>query len=169
MKTIRQIADEIGVSKQAVQKRIAREPLYTRIHPCIQVIDNTKYIDETGEKLIKTTFIKVAAASVGIDTGIDASIDKSKNVYTLAIDKTEDVYTHVHTLISMLQGELDAKNKQIEAQQQTISEMTSALEHTTASLHAAQALHAGTMQTQLVIEADQPIKKNLLQRLFSRG
>jgi len=52
----------------------------------------------------------------------------------------------------MLQSELDSKNKLIDEQQQTIRELTAALENTTASLHAAQSLHAGTMQKQLLGE-----------------
>ena len=48
MKTIKQIAEEIGVSKQAVQKRIAREPLCTHLCPHIQTENGTKYIDDTG-------------------------------------------------------------------------------------------------------------------------
>ncbi len=52
-------------------------------------------------------------------------------------------------VISVLQEELKEKNSQIEAQQNTISELTAALLKTTETLQAAQALHAGTIQSQL--------------------
>jgi hypothetical protein len=60
MKTIKQIAEEIGVSKQAIQKRISREPLYTKLYTCLSTNGQTKYIDESGERLIKEVFINKA-------------------------------------------------------------------------------------------------------------
>ena len=154
MKTIKQIADEIGVSKQAVQKRIAREPLYTSLRLCISTNKGTKYIDEIGEHLIKTAF------SLREET-------------TGHIDVADNRDNHVDTLISMLQRELDAKNEQLAAKDEQIDKLTAALENTTASLHAAQALHAGTMQKQLTdgggdhTEPDTPPKR-FFARIFGR-
>jgi hypothetical protein len=50
----------------------------------------------------------------------------------------------------MLRCELDVKNKQIEDLTSANRDLTAALEHTTASLNAAQVLHAGTMQNNLL-------------------
>lgn len=131
MKTIRQLADEIGVSKQAVQKRLVREPLYTQIQSYIHTKEGTKYIDDVGENLIKSAF--------------------GERVYTKVVDNEHiDNESHVHTLIVMLQEQLQVKDRQITDLQQSNRELTAALENTTASLHAAQALHAGTMHKQLV-------------------
>jgi hypothetical protein len=58
MKTIKQIADELGISKETVKKRIAREPLCTNIEPFITLKDGIKYITENGENLIKSAFKK---------------------------------------------------------------------------------------------------------------
>ena len=73
--------------------------------------------------------------------------------------------TSNEALISMLQRELDIKNKQIE-------ELTSALSETSKALHAAQALHAGTLQTNLIASEseDKPQEKSrgLFSRLFKR-
>ena len=132
MKTIRQVAEEVGVSKQAVSKRLAQLPP-------TEVTTNergVKLITPYGEELLK---------------GI---ISPTKPQLPPTLPPTAD--KHVDDLIAMLQRELDTKNKQIEAQQQTISELTTAMEHTTASLHAAQALHAGTMQRQLT-ESGEPV------------
>lgn len=57
-KTIRQIANEIGVSKQAVQKRIAKEPLHTSVQRYIETVSGTQYISTKGIKLIKSAFYK---------------------------------------------------------------------------------------------------------------
>jgi hypothetical protein len=72
-------------------------------------------------------------------------------------------------MISMLQGELDAKNKLIDEQQQTINKLTDSLAAAQQTAQAAQALHAGTMQKQLSgSRADQNGEKpkSFLSRLF---
>jgi hypothetical protein len=128
MKTIKQIADEIGATKTAVQKRMAREPLYTQITPHITICGVTKYIDKSGENIIKAAFGRV---DMGINTGID----------------------RVDTLLAMV----SEQQKTIQEQTNSIRQLTAALEHTAANLHAAQALHAGTIQQQL-IDGSSPIQ-----------
>lgn len=135
-KTILQLADELGVSKQAIQKRISREPLCTSLSPYISTIKGTKYIGKIGESLIKLTF-KNGTTDAHVDTGIDTS------------NGVSTCRTHLDELISILKKELESKDKQIEGLTSSVRELTAALENTTASLHAAQALHAGTMQKQI--------------------
>ena len=57
MKTIRQIADEIGVSKQAVYKRV-RGSLHTDVAPYMDMVNGVTYILEQGEKLIIKAFLE---------------------------------------------------------------------------------------------------------------
>ena len=54
MKTLRQIAKEIGISRQAIEKRILKEPLQSKIRQYISLIGNKKYISVDGETLLKT-------------------------------------------------------------------------------------------------------------------
>lgn len=61
----------------------------------------------------------------------------------------------VSDVVSTLQEQLREKDRQIQQQQQSIKELTAALENTTASLKAAQALHAGTMQQNLLAEKEE--------------
>ena len=132
MKTIKQIADEIGVSKQAVYKRV-RGILHTDMVPYVHTISGILYVDEDGEKLVIKAFNKNRAHTYTTYGGAykphtpDAPMDT----------------------VQALTEQLSIKDKLIEQQQQSIHELTTALEHTTASLHAAQALHAGTIQKQL--------------------
>ena len=58
MKSISQISKEIGVSTQAVYKKIKKEPLSTSLHGLLTTVDNKLTADETGERLIKATFNK---------------------------------------------------------------------------------------------------------------
>jgi len=139
MKTIKQIADEIGASKQAVQKRVAREPLCTSLYPYLHTKDGTKYIDEAGEKIIKKAFNKTVSASMSIDESIDASIDKS--------DGKNELY-------KILKTELESKNAQIAEQQRTINKLMDRLADAQQSGQAAQILHAGTIQKHLPTDSD---------------
>lgn len=149
MKTIKQIADEIGVSKQAIHQKRKKEPLSTALQSFTETVDGVIYIDVDGENLIKQAF--------------------SKNEPTTPIDSVSDnKFTQVDTpvssdfsaIIEVLQKQLEVKDKQITEQQQSIRELTAALENTTSSLKAAQALHAGTMQQHFEslppISAEQP-------------
>lgn len=136
MKTVKQIADELGVSKQAVQKRIAREPLYTRLSPHIFYVDRTKYIDENGVNIIKSAY----EAGYTKREQSDSSTDVANNRYTKKNNFSD--------LMSILQAQLEAKDRQLDAKDKQIGELTAALQQTTASLQAAHALHAGTIQNQ---------------------
>jgi len=179
MKTIKQLAEELGVSKQSLQKRITRNPLKQDIEPYISIVNGTKYIDDNGEKIIKDVYthtidmsIPVSIdkqASVSIDTGMD------KGVY-MSIDDN-NIY---HISLKTLTKQLEVKDKQIADLSQSNKELTAALENATASLKAAQALHAGTMQAQLIESSENNIdnphdifdnvkninKKSLWQRIF---
>lgn len=86
MKTIKQIADELGVSKTAVRKKIENLGLRSGL----QKNGNQFAIDENQERLIKSAFSESEAE-------------------TNSQTETETV----STLVSMLQRELDAKNEQI--------------------------------------------------------
>lgn len=90
MKTIKQIADELGVSKTAVRKKIENLGLWSGL----QKNGNQFVIDETQEKLIKSAF--------------------SENETQTETETSSQTGTEtVSALVSMLQKELDAKNEQI--------------------------------------------------------
>ena len=131
MKTIKQIADEIGVSKQAVHQKRKSKGLSTALQPFTSTVDGVVYITVDGETLIKQAFSSSSRKAVDVNIA-------------------DNQPTTVDALVSMLQNELYAKNKLIDEQQQTIGKLTDALERTTESLQAAQALHAGTMQKRLL-------------------
>jgi len=148
MKTIRQIANEIGVSKQTIQKRISREPLCTQLLSCLSTKEGTKYIDETGENIIKSAFIHNKKSSLSIDM----SIDKQKG-YTHQMETVSD-------LISVLKAEIEVKNKQVSDQATLITNLSAALasaqeQAATAyqSLLVSQALHAETVKQLMSGEA----------------
>jgi len=108
MKTIRQIANEIGVSKQAVYKRV-KGSLHTVVAPYAHTVDGVVYISDKGEKLIVKAFSESSVY---------------KGVYGIAYKDAHTEYTVEHTesreIIFLreqnksLIEQLAAKDKQLE-------------------------------------------------------
>ena len=145
MKTIRQIADEIGVSKQTVYKRY-KGKLYTVCAPYAHTEQGVLYIEEQGETLIKQDFLQ-KEYSIGAHTerSNGAVLEQSENAGVVAV---------LQTTIDTLQGQLAIKDKQIEELNARLAEVSSALVAAQQTAQAAQALHAGTIQQQLTSGAD---------------
>lgn len=169
-KTIKQIADEIGVSKQTVYKRY-KGKLYTVCAPYAHTEQGVLYIEEQGETLIKQDFLQ-KECSIGAHTyahterSNGAVLEQSENAGVVAV---------LQTTIDTLQGQLAIKDKQIEALNARLSEVSSALVAAQQTAQAAQALHAGTIQQQLTSGEDQreedevkAKKQSWLSRMFSR-
>lgn len=144
-KTIKQIADELGVSKQAVYKRY-KGKLHTVVAPYAHTEQGVLYLSDQGETLIKQDFLQDDRSNgAHTDTHTERSIravpDQSKET---------DVVAVLQASIDALQGQLEVKDRQIEQQAQTITRLTDALTAAHQTAAAAQALHAGTIQQQLV-------------------
>ncbi len=169
-KTIKQIADEIGVSKQTVYKRY-KGKLYTVCAPYAHTEQGVLYIEEQGETLIKQDFLQ-KECSIGAHTyahterSNGAVLEQSENAGVVAV---------LQTTIDTLQGQLAIKDKQIEELNARLAEVSSALVAAQQTAQAAQALHAGTIQQQLTSGEDQreedevkAKKQSWLSRMFSR-
>lgn len=175
-KTIKQLAEELGVSKQAIQKRLAREPLCSSVAPYISTVGGTKYIEVVGENLIKSAFRRTGADSTSIDTGVDkngASIPASIPVSTGGTGEFASIIAVLQDAIDTLQKQMDTKDELIRSQQNLLAtkdeqigqltaalqQQTSALESTTAALTAAQALHAADKRSLMLLEDKESERK----------
>ena len=139
MKTIRQIADEIGVSKTAVNKQIANLGLRSGLRKN----GNQFAIDEHQEALIKQAFFEKSQTEIENQTQTKSQTENHE---------VSDLVCVLQATIDTLQGQLEVKDRQIE-------KLTEALVAAQQTAAAAQALHAGTIQQQLLTgeaEADQP-------------
>lgn len=123
MKTIKQIADEIGVSKQAVWQRIKKQPLSTELQQFTTTKGKTVYMSNDGETLIKREFS--ASSSIKID-------DKQSSM--------------VDDYIDTLKTQITTKDEQIAQYAQQVSNLTIALENATTTTREANALHWQTQQ-----------------------
>ena len=137
MKTIRQIADEIGVSKTAVNKQIANLGLRSGLRKN----GNQFAIDEHQEALIKEAFSEKSQTEIENQTQTKTQTENHEVGGLVCV---------LQATIDTLQGQLEVKDRQIEQQAQTITRLTDALAAAQQTAVAAQALHAGTIQQQLV-------------------
>ena len=130
MKTIRQIADEIGVSKTAVNNQIANLGLRSGLRKN----GNQFAIDERQETLIKQAFLEKSQTEIENQTQTKSQTENHE---------VSDLVCVLQATIDTLQGQLEVKDRQIE-------KLTEALIAAQQTAAAAQALHAGTIQQQLV-------------------
>lgn len=130
MKTIRQIADEIGVSKTAVNKQIANLGLRSGLRKN----GNQFAIDEHQEALIKQAF----------------SEKSQTEIENQSQTKTQTENHEVSDLVCVLQATIDTLQGQLEVKDRQIEKLTEALVAAQQTAAAAQALHAGTIQQQLL-------------------
>lgn len=74
-KTVKQIADELGVSKQAVHQKRKSKELSTALQPFTSTVDGVVYISVDGENLIKQAFLKNDRKQV--DDKLSSTVDGS--------------------------------------------------------------------------------------------
>ena len=162
MKTIRQIADEIGVSKQAVYKRY-KGKLQTVCAPYAHTEQGVLYLSEQAETLIKQDFLKDDRSNgAHTERSIGAVPEQSQEAGVVAV---------LQATIDMLQGQLAVKDRQIEELNARLAEVSSALLAAQQTAATAQALHAGTIKQQLSdgSGADQEERKqSWISRLFRK-
>jgi hypothetical protein len=150
MKTIKQIADELGVDKQKVYRFATKN----HITASSEVMQSKQY-DEAAEMLIKSSF-----------NHIDTSEKRSGEAHHEAVKRSGSDMV-IETLIQQLQikdEQLAIKDKQIDDMSARLAETTAALVSAQQTAQAAQALHAGTIQQQLesgavTVKAEETPKK----------
>lgn len=152
MKTIRQIADEIGVSKQAVFKKIKREPLSTSLQGFTATVDGRLMVEVDGEKLIKQAFSEIAPSTTDnqLTGAVDGLVDAPSTKNAEKTAEVDGVISVLQATIDTLQGQLEVKDRQIEELNARLAEVSAALLAAQQTAAAAQALHAGTIQQQLL-------------------
>lgn len=128
MKTIKQIADELGVSKTAVRKKIENLGLSKKV----QTNGNRIEVDERQERLIKSAFSK----------------KETKTANANEVSEKSETLRLLSSMVSTLQEQLQEKDRQIERLQIE-------LENAQKSVDQAQQLHAMTEQKLLLLEDKQ--------------
>ena len=133
---IKAFAEAAGRSQQAIYKQIG-----TRLASYVHEKDGQKYIERRAlEEVFKIGDVQPIQPEKAPKSPGENNVEQR-------------LYATLQATIDLLQEQLrvkdqqiETKDKQIAAQQEQLTQLTAALEHTTTSLQAAQALHAGTMQ-----------------------
>ena len=164
MKTVAQIAREIGVSKQAVHDKRKREPLKSQLQGLTELVDNTLYISLDGESLIKSTFNKNPSSEM-LDESTSkldeptSKLDESSSDFIKALQQQ---VTMQHAQIEKLQEELSKEREHSREQADRIIQLA---EQGQKLAENAQTLHAmENVKPQLSNE-----KKRGLFKIFSKN
>lgn len=161
-KTIKQIADELRVSKQAVWQRVKRSAeLSAILADHSETVNGTVYVDDVLEQRIKEQYPErptVDETPINIGETVDetgVNVDKTTVNKAQNVDETSSEID-VNTLIVTLQNTVDTLQQQLTVKDKQIDELTVMLKASqeqqatlVSALTAAQALHAGTIQERL--------------------
>ena len=152
MKSIREIATELGVSRQAVHQKIKKEPLSTALQGLLTSVDGALQVGVDGEKLIKAAFSKdmlSTASALSIQPVNESITETLLDLLKLELEAKGRQLESKDVQIAAMQHTIDAQAKNIEDLTETITIQAGNIKDLASSLNAAQALHAGTIQTQL--------------------
>lgn len=160
-KTIKQIADELGISKTALRKYMT--PAFRNDY--VTERNGVLYISENGENKLKS-YRKPLQTATNQFAEITANQAET-------FCKPPQTAANLIEQLTVKDKQIEQLMQQIESQQKTIDSLTNALASAqeaqtrlTESLAAAQALHAGTIQKQLTMQEEKP--KGFFSRLFGR-
>jgi Protein of unknown function, DUF536. len=116
-KTIKNIADEIGVSKQAVWQKIKRDSSID-LHQFTSTIGNTVYVSPEGQKIIKSMFDTVKGkTNVNNNDNVD---DNELEFLRSLINNLQVEKQELHKLLDQQQQLTLHANKQIEKFQEQL-------------------------------------------------
>lgn len=147
-KTIKEIADELGVSKTAVSKQIANLGLRSSLRKN----GNQFAIENQQEKLIKMAFQKKRQQEITTENSVSDEQSQTKsqtanaNQSQTANHEVCDLVGVLQTTVDTLQAQLAVKDVQIRELNARLAECSTALLAAQETARAAQALHAGTIQ-----------------------
>ena len=152
LKTIKELADEIGVSKQAVWQKIKKESSID-LRQFTSKKGNTVYVDVDGQKVIKNAFFnktstKKRQQKVFVDDNVDNSVDDNP-------EGNEEIL-FLRNLVSELQSEKKDLHKLLDQQQRLALQDKKLLEEYKAENDSLKALKMPTEGSQAEQANSQP-------------
>ncbi len=144
LKTIKELADEIGVSKQAVWQKIKKESSID-LRQFTSKKGNTVYVDVDGQKAIKNAFFnktstKKRQQKVFIDDNVNDSIDS-------VLEEKEEIL-FLRNLVSELQLEKKEIHKLLDQQQRLALQDKKLLDEYKSEINDLKALKMPTQETE---------------------
>jgi hypothetical protein len=168
MKTIKTLAGEIGVTKQAIFQKMKKEPLASGLNNLTTRVGGIVYVYPEGEGMIKEQFRKVPHVfsmpqfENSVDGDIIDALRDSISVAQQQLDKKD-------RQISILNLHISTKDKQIENLHRQIEELGKALTIAQEQAKTAQLLHAGDIHREIIsiiTESQKDRKEGFWKRAF---
>jgi len=141
MKTIRTLAGEIGVTKQAIFQKMKKEPLASGLDNLTTRVGGIVYVYPEGEGMIKEQFHKMQRVFTLPHSDIGINILKEQ------LDRKD-------RQLEVLNLHIGVKDKQIESLSRQVEELTKALATAQELTKTAQTLHAGDIHREI---AEKPV------------
>lgn len=123
-KTIKQLSEEIGVTRQAIHKKIKKEPLSSNLQRSILSVGNTVYINNDGVSLIKSVFIKDIGATSTLSTTPVDYIDQVDRDLCQKVDRIDNVDNSENGSVDYIDQVDSLSSKFIESLQGQIKTLT---------------------------------------------
>jgi len=139
MKTIRTLADEIGVTKQAIFQKMKKEPLASGLNELTTKVGGIVYVYPEGEGMIKEQFHKMQR--VFTIPHVDDTI--CVNILQQQLDRKDRQMEAMNLHISI-------KDKQIESLCKQVEELSKALAIAQEQTKTAQDLHANNIRRETI-------------------
>ena len=169
-KTIKELADEIGVSKQALYKRIKREPLLTQLQTYVHTKGQTTYIDVYGQRLIITAFKedhRVQEPSTYSDNHIQSDTVGMQSMIDLLSKQLEEKDQQILKLSDRLEEQSKSNENQLEKKDSQISELNQRLAESQ-ELNRNQQVLLKNEQEKLLLLVENKAERRLLKRIFKK-
>lgn len=165
-KTIKEIAEEIGVSKQAVFKKIKRQPLSTSLQGLMSTVDGRLTVSVGGEKLIKQAFFKNDRQPVDgrLTVLVDDSSTKVDGRLTVSVDgsstpQEDSEVTFLRSQVERLQAELEKEREHNREKDKQLLDTLNKLAESQAALSVGQAADKQKALAEKIIEGNNQIKR----------
>ena len=158
MKTVAEIARELGVTKQAVHKKIKQEPLKSRLDGLTTTVDNSLRFDIAGESLVKTAFSRNESSTEVDEPTIQVDESSTKEIINILKDEIALLISQNEDLRQQLNDER-AHNRELTDKMLPLIEQAQKITENAQTLHAME-----SVKPQLTDGKE----KSLWKRLFSR-
>lgn len=150
-KTVKQIADELGVTKQAVHQKRKSKELSTALQPFTTTVDGVVYISVDGENLIKRAFLRNARKQV--DGSFTTTVDGSFTPSFTPPEDSEIVF--LRGQVEKLQTELEKEREHNREKDKQLLDTLNKLAESQAALAAGQAADKQKALAEKIIEGQQ--------------
>ena len=191
--TIKQLADELGVSKPTIRNIVSELGIQSKLRKVgNRYMLSDAQITQVKLQILKDGVLSESKKTEKSESGVLSESEKTEKSESGVLSESKKTEKSENSIvreqlsilsqqltvkdnqIQVLQDQLIAKDNQIQILQEQIGQLTAAMESMAAALTGAQALHAGTIQKQLtgyndrVEHSSDPEPQKQKQGFFSR-